>query len=258
MKHCKIMGILLAGTVALGCIDAGSMMFGTGAQAAELTKEVTKSKVKIPDTYKGSVTLNVAKDKITISGGKRMKSLSIDAWGGTIKEIKFANRLERLKEFNVYMTTVKKIDLGMLPNLEKIATGSGGTISNAKKGLLKLNGLRKLKEISFANYTSAKNPLSVMNCKSLKSVSYSGTKVSIRNCPKVKSVTCTMGKASIKNSPNIVSIDLGTDGKVSLKDLYGCRKLKKLVAGKSIIKKLNKSKLPKLKKIVNVDEASDE
>lgn len=152
------------------------------------------------------------------------------------------------------MTVIKKIDLGQLPNLETICTASGGTISNGRKGLLTLNGMQKLKEISFANYTSAKNPLSVTNCRRLKSVSYSGNKVSIRNCPKIKSFACTMGKASIKNCPNITSIDLGTDGKISIKDIYGCRKLKKLVARKSIIKKLNKSKLPKLKKIVAADE----
>lgn len=96
MKHGKFIGILLAGTVALGCIVAGSMMHGTGAQAAELTKDVKKGKVRISDSYKGSVRLNASEGKVTILGGKRMKSLSIDSWGGTIKEVRAAERVQCL------------------------------------------------------------------------------------------------------------------------------------------------------------------
>lgn len=277
MKHCKLTGIILAGVIALGYIHTENIMYSTDVQAAS-TKEIDakkKSAIKISDTYKGSVTLYGGKKKLTISGGKRMKSLTIQS--EAIEKIKFRNKLMKLKKLNVYEAGIKNLDFGKMPNLEEIATSSAGTISNAKKGWLKLNGIKKLKDITI--YGTTYNPLSVTNCKRLKKVFFCGRgKVSIKNCPKMKSVDCDActsleiigcsgvrsvncrnSNASIKKCPNIVSLDLGMKGNISLKDLYGCKNLQKLVAKKTIISKLDKYKLPKLKEIVVAEEeASDE
>lgn len=81
-------------------------------------------------------------------------------------------------------------------------------------------------------------------------------KVSLKNTmPKVKTVSVGdvgLKSIKIKSCPSIETLEIGTCAKkvkISLGDIYACKKLKKLKAPKAIIDKLDRSKLSKTVKI---------
>lgn len=214
----KGLGILLAGGVILHSLGIGF----SGGNNVSRTAQAASGKV------------------LTISPGEG--------------DYDFKKTLPKVKELDVYGVTIKNPDFKKLPALESISASSMGLLVSGSKDLTKLNGLKNLKKININNAGS--NSLSVSNCPKLQSVFYMAVgSVSLSKCPKVKTVSVGevgLKSIKIKSCPSIETLEIGAYAKkvkISPKDIYACKKLKKLKAPKAIIDKLDRSKLPKTAKI---------
>lgn len=249
----KGLGILLAGGVILHSLGIG---FPVGNNVppnvyAATAKEIIpkKNTAVIPNTLKGAAMISYGCK--SISGGKQIKELTLNNFEG---KVSLKNTMPKLKKLNVYTGTIKNLDLKKLPALESINAESMGLLVSGSKDLTKLNGLKNLKEIHILN--AGPNSLSASNCPKLQNVLFEGMgSFSLSKCPKVKTVSVgAVGIKSIKikSCPGIETLDISAyaeKAKVTPEDIYACKKLKKLKAPKSIIDKLDRSKLPKMAKI---------
>lgn len=169
---------------------------------------VSGDKTNISDSYTGEVTIygDEAGKKILIKGGKNIKALTISHVED--KQVEIASEMPKVKELTVYLGTISGLDIKKFPNVESVATSSGGWIQNDGKNL-KLQGLKQLKEVIV--YPQGE-----------------GSSLVIYDCPKVKMVTAKMGinKVEANNCAFLTEIYVDTETQVDVKNCKNCKVVK--------------------------------
>ena len=156
---------------------------------AVLTKEKT---LTIPNDFNGDLSVRTIKTKsLTLNGGKNVRSLVFEE-GENIK-LTIKNKMLKMKSLEVcYGTIIRGVDFGKLPNLERIEAAIFlPTISTDNDGgVLKINGLKKLREVKYYGTDNRKNKrqtIIISNCPKLEFIGGIKRNVwKITNCPKAK------------------------------------------------------------------------